>query len=305
MTENLVSVYIMGGLGNQLFQIMAALSYSLDTGRTPVFSETKYEEEYPARPMYWNTMLCKLRPYVSSNLPICDFFPLYQTPEFSHINTAIQQEKNVLLRGYYQDYRYFHQNYDKIVDMMGIHEKRQTVLSKIEYTCTEFKYRIPISMHFRRGDYCEKTCFHTVFTAYYYINAIRHILASCDTISRKQIIVYCFYEKEDQVDVLSIVNDIKLHYPNVAFAMYSNMNQFEDWEQLLAMSLCKHHIIANSTFSWWGAYLNPNKDKIVCYPDHWFGHNLEYLDTTGYRVAEWAQIPACSPYEPKCTCEIR
>ena len=60
-------------------------------------------------------------------------------------------------------------------------------------------------------------------------------------------------------------------------------DNIQDWEQLLLMSICRHNIIANSSFSWWGAYFNSSfDDKIVCYPKKWFGralsqHNLKDL----------------------------
>lgn len=58
-------------------------------------------------------------------------------------------------------------------------------------------------------------------------------------------------------------------FKNVTFVpIHTEIN---DYEQVLMMSLCQHNIIANSSFSWWGAYFNTNPDKIVCYPEKWFG----------------------------------
>ncbi len=48
-------------------------------------------------------------------------------------------------------------------------------------------------------------------------------------------------------------------------------SELDDWEQMILMSLCQHHIIANSTFSWWGAYLRESVDGMVYYPSKWFG----------------------------------
>ena len=63
----------------------------------------------------------------------------------------------------------------------------------------------------------------------------------------------------------------------------------EDWEQLLLMSLCQYNIIANSTFSWWAAYLNDNPDKIVCYPEEWFKTTTGH-DTSDLFPEDWAKV---------------
>ena len=64
----------------------------------------------------------------------------------------------------------------------------------------------------------------------------------------------------------------------------------DDWKQMVLMSLCDHNIIANSTFSWWGAYFNTNPKKIVTYPSKWFGEKLNHLNICDLFPIEWTQI---------------
>ena len=80
----------------------------------------------------------------------------------------------------------------------------------------------------------------------------------------------------------------KLKSKHTNFKFERGGAQLQDWEQMLLMSCCEHHIIANSTFSWWGAYLNMNPDKIVCYPKKWF--NSESHNTDDLFPEEWIKI---------------
>ena len=68
-------------------------------------------------------------------------------------------------------------------------------------------------------------------------------------------------------------NFLKVRGVNCEFIKVSD--EYHDWEQLLIMSVCDHNIIANSSYSWWGAYLNENKNKTVMYPEKWFGKKMQ------------------------------
>ena len=103
---------------------------------------------------------------------------------------------------------------------------------------------------------------------------------TCDTIQY-------FNEGQDNYIVENMINNIKKSYPQLNFIQCSY--EIEDWEQLLLMSLCNHNIIANSTFSWWGSWLNKNRDKVVVAPKQWFGRS-KHLDPKYQYCNNWKVI---------------
>jgi hypothetical protein len=118
-----------------------------------------------------------------------------------------------------------------------------------------------VSMHFRLGDYVSIQQYHPVMSIKYYINALRLMI---DRLSTDQFRVIYFNESQDQSTVNVSIKVLSKTFPNLVFVQ---ADLSEDWEQMLLMSVCNHNIIANSSFSWWGAYFNANPDKIVCCPD--------------------------------------
>jgi hypothetical protein len=299
----MISIEIKGGLGNQLFQIATAIAHSLHTHIPFILPRDKFHDEGPGRPTYWTTLFRHLEPYLSDNIQtVLPNYTIVKQNERKYEPIPTTNE-NTFLKGYYQHHRYFSDMYDRILEITRIPEIRQQVLSK--YT-TPNTQAIRISMHFRRGDYCKVRCYHPVLTEYYYTNAMMCLLKHLKYNTTTPIKVVCFYEEEDKKEVLDIVQHVRVitetgGYTNIEYITNAHRD-LEDWEQLLVMSGHDHHIIANSTFSWWAAYLNPSTMKHVCFPDTWFGHQLNYIDTTGFEVEGWLKIKAFGPLDKVCDC---
>jgi hypothetical protein len=121
----------------------------------------------------------------------------------------------------------------------------------------------------------------------YYYEALSYIINQLD-IKDKAIKVLYFCEDESLLESEIIINELKKNY-DVLIDFERADSKLSDWEQMLLMSLCDHNIIANSTFSWWGAYLNQNIGKIVCYPENWFMPEAK-KDTSDLFLEDWVAI---------------
>jgi len=141
-----------------------------------------------------------------------------------------------------------------------------------------------VSMHFRLGDYVSIQQYHPVMSIKYYINALRLMI---DRLSTDRFRVIYFNESQDQSTVNVSIKVLSKTFPNLVFVQ---ADLSEDWEQMLLMSVCNHNIIANSSFSWWGAYFNQNPDKLVCYPSTWFGPSLADKDTKDLCPPSWHKV---------------
>lgn len=302
----MISIDLKGGLGNQLFQIMATVAHSIRTNIPFVFSREKFQDEGPNRPTYWATLFRHLEPYLNTHNQIDA--KAIEAYKISYQNDRTYEpipypSVNMLLKGYYQDYRYFDDVYDQILEITGIPDVRNQVLAK---HVAPSNGEITVSMHFRRGDYCGIQCYHPILNEYYYIRAMLSMLKYLQHDTTRPIEVVCFYEKGDREAIAKIIEAVRditngAGYSNVHYVV-DRYQELADWEQLLVMSSCDHHIIANSTFSWWSAYLNPGPNKIVCYPNTWVGHQLYYIDTKGFQVPGWHCVPSFSPHEKICHC---
>jgi len=266
----IITTHLMGGLGNQLFQIFLTIAYAITYKMKFIFPFSKILPDGIERPTYWDSFLEPLKIFTTefiqnkiSNQELYQF-PLYRENEFNYQILPIFSS-NRMFYGYWQSYKYFDHVKNEIFKMIRLEKVKENV--KNEYIRYFDDSSIIISAHFRLGDYKKKTEYHPILPYSYYFNSLQHILMKSTSSNKKRVLYFC--EKEDNNTVLEIIQKLNESFPNVLFVKVDDT--IPDWKQLLLMSCCHHTIIANSTFSWWGAYLNDSVEKIVCYPSVWFG----------------------------------
>ncbi len=285
---------LMGGLGNQMFQYAAGLvlskkldtelyidlsfltdgsvrnnftfrNYELDcftiTGK--VIDHERLLEFNKKRRIYERFYLHILNKIVFKNaLPVPKKYVFYG---FSFDKNIVRMSDNSLLEGYWQSEQYFS-------DVTELLFQEFTFKSKPDEKNTEILREIndseAVAVHVRRGDYSSNADvlnMHGLCSKEYYINSICQL---GEEVSKPKF----FFFSDDMMWVKKTFSTLKCEYDIRFVENNLDKNAFED---LRLMSSCKHNIIANSTFSWWGAWLNKNKNKNVCYPESWFADGRE------------------------------
>ena len=295
---------LMGGLGNQLFQIFAVIAYSIQNNEPFMFPYTEFVSGEPIRPSYWNSILIHLKKYTNyDGLVTTEKFETFTPFQGDHGYTPIPTiyALNCSFVGYFQSYRYFEHEYSQIYKLLRIEELK----SDLELKPFVPEPSLTISMHFRLGDYLNKQCFHPVIPMIYYKRSLEYITQQNPTETNYR--VFVFFEKANIEYINHSIAELQVHFPKITFIL---IEEECDWKQMLLMGKCDHHIIANSTFSWWGAKFATNtieniSNKIVCYPSVWHGHLLKYIDTSELFPTSWNKIDI-QPEEmdmSHCICE--
>ena len=272
------TIEIMGGLGNQLFQIFTLISYSINS-KKPFYFENKPIMWGERKKYYWDTLLLnKLKGFIKTPLQQDQQQHIvYQEPFFHYapIPHTKDNTANIKLHGYFQSYKYFEEHKELIFKMINLKESQKQIKEKVKHISS---YENVVSLHFRVGDYAHQPQNHPLMPVEYYEKALEQLID--DTNGKQDWIILYFCEENDLVYVNEKIHTLKENMKFKELTFMKVPGQLDDWEQILLMSLCEHHIIANSTFSWWGAYFRgvspetPYKIKMVYYPNKWFGSAL-------------------------------
>jgi hypothetical protein len=252
----------MGGLGNYLFQISTSYAYSLKYNNKFICDISDIISPHKPYQFYSKNILRKLKfAQLESN------YISYGEPSFNY--TEIPNLKSdIKLIGYFQSEKYFINYRKEILELFSIDDETQKIIDEKYSNILKLDN---CSLHVRRGDFVSLQNYHTLQTVDYYKKSIEII-------------------GEDKY-YLIFSDDIKWCEENLSFIKNKIfISENHDYVDLYLMSLCKNNIIANSTFSWWGAWLNRNINKKVIIPSKWFGDNNSHLDTIDLYCDKWIKL---------------
>lgn len=268
MNNSVVSVALCGGLGNQCFQFFTLLAYALKTKRSVILCN----ESAGTRPtVYWSTVFARLSELQLPKITIVEKFDDYlqKTKSFLHISEknfyyeplpTIQEDVNVLLKGYFQSHLYFDGFENTLMNIFLPKNDRIAYLENLWNTIVDksISKDICVSLHVRRGDYLKFPDIHLAVSKEYYQVAVTLFPIN-----------YYFIVFSDDISWCKTVFQT---IPNAIFVPETLVDH--EAFHLMMFFCCGGHIIANSSFSWWAAYVDwiaSKKNRTVVAPETWFG----------------------------------
>jgi hypothetical protein len=264
-------IKIQGGIGNQMFQY--ALCYVLRKQGNKVKIDTHM---YNYRKMHNGYMLEKAFGIVESIASKTEINKMIYSKnkiewfikrvfikilklnirnylvETENVNLDIYSKyKDIYFDGYWQSIKYFNSFKREIQELFSF-----KINDEIVDELQEIKNRNAISLHFRRGDYIKNKLHKEICDNFYYKKALNIIKKNI-----KNAYYFIFTDDKEWVRDNVVIENSEIVGLNKKYSEYTEM---------FLMSKCKHNIICNSSFSWWGAFLNKNDDKIIIMPKKWF-----------------------------------
>ena len=275
----MIVVKIKGGLGNQMFQYAMAKAFSLELKRKfkldiSIFGWYKLHQyglhHFKVQPDFY-----KPESIWKRRLKKIFYKVIYYNEDdhdFSYNSKLIETKSDYLfLEGYFQSQNYFLKYEEEIRnDFQIVTPFKQQTKEMISYMQTVNA----VSIHFRRGDYVGNVV-HDTNKTHYYKNAIQLIESQV-----KNPVFFLFSD-----DMPWVKENFKLNFETHYVAFNDATTNFED---LQLMASCQHNIIANSSFSWWGAWLNATPNKIVIAPKVWF--NDPTVNTSDLIPKTWVTL---------------
>ena len=292
----MVISHILGGIGNQMFQYAAGRSlaihlndyYKLDLNDFDRYSlhhgyELKRVFDVPVEPTTSDELKSVLglrRLSLVKKILRRKQFSILRgrkfivEPHFNFWPKFFSLNPGSYLHGYWQSEQYF-KSIEEVIRVDFSFKKPLT--GKNLLLANQIDTSNAISLHIRRGDYVTDSKTSSIMSVCggdYYERAVSYI--------GNQISNPVFYVFSDDMDWVR--QSVRIDHPSVYIDHNKGLDSYIDMQ---LMSLCKHHVIANSSFSWWGAWLNPSAEKIVVAPKVWFRNGNNDSDLI---PSEWVRL---------------
>lgn len=300
----MIVIELMCGIGNQLFQYAFGRALALHNNTELKLDNFTWYNKFKGRedivaPRNYALNYFKIKENFASlnevnrfrksyngvsnrrlHLFSANFFGFKKTfflePGFNFCPDVFKLSGNVYFEGFWQSEKYFLNIKDNIYEEFNL--KDEYSIDDLEITDL-IKDSNAISIHVRRKDYVNiqrVNQYHGVCSVEYYQRAISHIL--------KEVKKPHFFFFSDDIDW------VKENFNINNQSTFVSNNSLKACQELRLMSYCKHNIIANSSFSWWGAWLNKNPEKIVIAPEIWFSDVTMNRQTEDLIPSEWLII---------------
>jgi hypothetical protein len=261
-----VSITVQGGLGNQMFQLAAAYAHARALGVPFQVQRTKAADD--GRPLYWESALWQFQPFLTSAAPSTTDAPQWKEPHGATKYTEMP-DRPVHLDGYFQSSKYF-RNLPR-AEVAALFAPRLAVVRSVHEKCADLlaSPENVIVVHARRGDYCKNAgmiAFHGPLPPSYYAAAIARMSTNAGaTFTRVPSLLFVsddnsFWTREVFPVLPTSVSALERHV----------LEGLDEEETLYLLSQFQHFVIANSTFSWWGAWLSGPRSRVIA-PRAWFG----------------------------------
>jgi hypothetical protein len=267
----------MGGLGNQMLQYAIGRNLTIKKNLEHLWIDLSWYHNTKNDPFFREFELNKLNTKYKTLDHKNVIWKLRFTNHFKSVNpfkytdviekeyalfdpTILESGNNILLQGFFPSYKYFSDIKEtlqtELVPKQKMNSANLGALDKIKSVNS-------VSVHFRRGDYA-LTGVHGILDKSYYERALIYLSKKFENIE-----LFIFSDEPEWV-----AQNMYFEFPYHIMDFNKGDSNYFDLE---LMKNCKHNIIANSTFSWWAAWLNPNSEKIVVAPKHWLNVDINKM----------------------------
>lgn len=294
----MIVVKLIGGLGNQLFQYAAGRALAtyhktdlaLDTSHLKLVSNGAYtQRKFELGPFNINTTIANEEILKNFNFEQSRFVTrlkkispglfnkmIFNEHHFNFHTEFLKLPKDTYLNGYWQSEKYFNSFREKLLAEITLKESLSATALLIDKKISDVN---SVSLHVRRGDFVSLKSanhFHGYLELDYYKAALEQI--------KNKVTDPVFFIFSDDLDWCKT----HLDFIEKKEFVEGKANGISTQEEMILMSRCKHNIIANSSFSWWGAWLNQNKSKTIVAPKNWFADKK--INTNDLIPSNWIKI---------------